>query len=83
MHTIVFLRSNTNLLYKTYNVLFANEQKIDSKERGTCQILLRTKTPNDVLEADITEEDSELNTKISGGVSDKNKFLELSGRMFH
>ena len=48
-HTIVFLRSNTNLLYKTYNVLFANEQKIDSKERGTCQILLRTKTPNDIL----------------------------------
>ena len=41
------------------------------------------KAHNDVLEADIIDEDSELNTKISGRVSDKNKFLELSGRMFH
>ena len=41
------------------------------------------KTHDDVLEADVTDEDSELNTIISGRVSDKDKFLELSGRMFH
>ena len=49
LHTIVFLRSNTNMLYMTHNVLFANEQKIDSKERVACQLLLWTKTPMEVL----------------------------------